>query len=96
MLGDEVDYVMRLQNLDQENCDNVARVSVESLVVFLSLEDVDQIPSLNRNCSDVVDFILPFLLMVWWIWNFELLLVPCFIHLHEAKLGEAVLVADSI
>lgn len=34
--------------------------------------------------------------MVWWVWYFELLLVPLVIHLHEAELGEAVLEANAV
>ena len=71
-------------------------VSVKSFMVFLSLENVDQISSLDSDASDIEDLIFSFLLMIWWVWDLELLLVPLIIYLHETKLGKAVLKTYSI
>ena len=71
-------------------------VSVKSFMVFLSLENVDQISSLDSDACDIEDLIFSFLLMIWWVWDLELLLVPLIIDLHETKLGEAVLKTYSI
>ena len=71
-------------------------VRIESFMIFLSLENVDQISSLDGNACDVKDLILSFLLMIWWVWDLKLLLVPLIIHLHEPKLWEAVFKADTI
>lgn len=87
---------MRLYDLYQKYCDDVSWMCVEPLVVLLSLENVDQVPALNRNTCDVEYLILSLLLMIWWVWDFELLLVPLIVNLHEAKLWEAVLKSDAI
>ena len=71
-------------------------VCIESLMIFLSLENVDQISSLDGDACDVKDLIFSFLLMIWWVWDLKFLLVPLIIHLHKTKLWEAVLEADAI
>lgn len=68
----------------------------ESFVVLLSLENVDQISPLQRDTRDVRNFILSFLLVIWRVWNFELLLISLIINLHETKFGEAVLITNSV
>lgn len=87
---------MRLDNLDKENGNDMTWMSEKSFMVFLSLENVDQISSLDGNTCDVKDLILSLLLMIWWVWNFELLLVPLIIDLHKPKLREAVFKANTI
>lgn len=42
----EIDYVVRLQNLNQKYRDDMSGMCVESLVVLLCLEYVDQISAL--------------------------------------------------
>jgi hypothetical protein len=65
-------------------------------MIFLSLKNVDQISSLNGDACDVKNLILSFLLMIWWIWDLKLLLVPLIIDLHEPELWEAVLKPDTV
>jgi hypothetical protein len=87
---------MRLDNLYQKNGNHVAWMSIEALVVFLSLENVDKVSPLNGDARNVKYLILSLLLVIWWIWNFELLLIPLVIDLHETKLGEAVLESNAV
>ena len=74
----------------------MTRMSEKSFVIFLSLENVDHISSLLGNTGDVENLILSLLLMIWWVWNLKLLLVPLIIHLHEPKLWETVLKSNTI
>ena len=71
-------------------------VCKKSLVIFLSLEYVDQISALDRYTGYIEYLILSLFLMIWWIWNLELLLISLVIDLHEPKFREAVLEANSI
>ena len=71
-------------------------VRIESLMVFLSLENVDQISSLNGDACDVKNLVLSFLLMIWWVWDLKLLLVPLIVHLHKPKLWETVFETDTV
>ena len=86
----EIDDVMRLQDLDQKDGNNVTRVSKEALVIFLGLEYVYQISALCRNACDVKNFVLPLFLVVWRVWNLEVLLVSGVVNLHKPKLWKAV------
>ena len=91
-----VDNVMRLNDFDQKNGNDMSRVLVEPFMVFLSLEYVNEVSSLNRNGSDVVNLILSLLFVIWWVWDFKLLLVSGLVYLAESKLGEAMFEADSV
>ena len=71
-------------------------MSIETFMVFLSLEDVDEVSSLNRNTCDIMDFILSFLLVIWWIWNLKVLLVSLVIYTHESELRKAMFETDAI
>lgn len=96
MSCDEVYDVVGLQNFDQENGYDMTWVVVKSFVVFLSLENVDQVSTLQRNTRDVRNFILSLLLMVWRVRNFEFLLISLIVDLHETKFWKAVLVSDTV
>ena len=74
----------------------MAWVVEESFVVLLSLENVDQVSTLQRDTRDVRNFILPFLLVIWRVRNFELLLISLIVYLHETKFREAVLVTNTV
>lgn len=87
---------MRLENLDQKYCHNVSWVSIKAFVVFLSLENVYQISALHGYAGDIVDIVLPFLLMIWWVWYLEILLVSLVIHTHEPELGKTVFKTDAV
>lgn len=66
-------------------------MSIKAFVIFLSLENVYQISTLDWNGSDIMDFIFSLLFVIGRVRNFELSLVSGVIDLHEAKLGEAML-----
>lgn len=93
---DEFWNVCWLYNFDQENTHNVTWVCEKPFVVFLGLENIYQISSLNRNTSDILNFVFSFFLVIWGVWNFEILLIPGIIDLHEPELGEAVLKSNTI
>ena len=96
ILSNKVNNIMRLQNLYQEYCNNMSRMSIKTFMIFLSLEYVDEISSLHWDTCDIMDFILSFFLMIWWIGNFEILLVSLIIYTHEAKLWKTMFVTNAI
>lgn len=87
---------MRLDYLNQEYCDDMSWMAKEPFVIFLSLENIYQISALCRDTRDVVYFILSFFLVIWWIRDFVILLIPGFIDLHKTKLWETMLVTNSV
>lgn len=68
----------------------------ESFMIFLSLEDINQISALNRNTRYVLYFVFSLLFMIWGIWNLKILLVSGIVYLHETKLRETVLKTDTV
>ena len=93
---DEVYDVVWLYDLDQKYSNDVARVCKKALVVLLSLEDVDQISTLHRDTCHIEDLIFLLLLVIWRVWDLELLLVSLLIDLHESEFWEAVLKAYAV
>ena len=89
---------MRLDGLDEEYADGVSRVTKEAFMVFLDLKDVQHICAAIRvhHPRNVQDLILPLLLVIGWVGNFVVKIVPRVIQLQVAKLGEGVLIADAI
>ena len=89
---------MRLDGLDEEYADGVSGVTKEAFVVFLDLKDVQHICAAIRvhHPRNVQDLILPLLLVIGWVGNFVVKIVSRVVQLQVAKLGEGVLVADTI
>ena len=96
MRVNELSNILRLYQLDQKYTNDVTGMWEETLVVLLSLEYIYQISALNRNASNILYFIFSLLFMIWWVWNLEILLISSIVHLHETKLGEAVLKTNAV
>ena len=43
-----------------------------------------------------MNIVLTLFFMIWRVWNFEFLLISCVVHLHEAELGKAVFITNSV
>lgn len=66
-------------------------MSKKPFMIFLSLKHINQIPPLNRNASNIINFIFSFFLMIRRIWDFKILLIPLIIDTHKSKLRKAML-----
>ena len=88
--------IMWLQNLNQKHSNDVSRMSIKTFMIFLSLKNIYQIPSLHRDACDIMDLILSLFFMIWWIRNLEVLLISLIIDAHKTKLREAMLKTNSI
>lgn len=87
---------MRLKNFDQKYSNYMARMVKKAFVIFLSLENIDQISALKTNTSNIRYIIFSFFFMIWGVRNFKVLLVSLIIDLHESKFRKAVLKSNSV
>jgi len=70
---DEINYVMRLNDLDKKNRANLTWVVKVPFMIPLFLENLNPVLSSLYQSCDVEDFIFTLLLIVRWVRNAELL-----------------------
>lgn len=93
---DKVNDVMWLHDFDEKDGANLSRVIKVPFMVPLLLYDLDPVLASLDQCSDVQDLILPLFLIIWRIWNSELLRGEPSINLEVSELWPAMLETQAI